>query len=904
MSVLSSDRNLLIGVLGLQMGLITESALLRALQSWVFRKSVALEEILLEQQAFNVESCQFLRGIAEQYLKLNADDAAAGLASLSSTGPVRRHLEEIGDSDLDLTLSRVDQLRSGKRSRAESARDAQLPVSQPTSERFRVLRPHAKGGLGVVSIAEDRELHREVAMKEIQPEQAWDASSRTRFLLEAEITGRLEHPGIVPVYSMGTTSSGTPFYVMRFIRGDSLKEAIASFHDNSSRISAHERRMALRMLVRRLVDVCNAIEYAHSRGVLHRDLKPGNIMLGKYGETLVVDWGLARTGVRPATEPSPEEPTYVPLSSDVSSETRMGSVVGTLAYMSPEQAEGRLDLLGPPADVYGLGATLYCLLTGRQPIPRQEQEEMLRLVREGLIPPPRSINPEIPRALEAICRAAMAKDISKRYASAAALAADLELWLADEPVSVFPEPLIDRIARFAKRHRTAVASAAGVVVTAALVLGITNRTIRKQNTMLETARAGLETQKNTAVQNLSEARGLAVLLLDMAEERLSGSAFGPQDAVRMRVDSTEAAFRTFQDLHQSNPDDLTTLFEYARTARTSGNLLRSTGNFAAAAERYQLALDLMAKMPAVDQSRAMRLFLSELNREFGTLWRAQGKLTQAQAELETAHRLATAEFNQDPTDLRAIRVLAAAELELSGCCMELLQLEKSLELNESGLQHIEIAAKSDAPTGQDTIVRLLLMAKRILLLSELSRFDALPGVSASSISIARELQQKSPGDINVILGYARILTWSAEGTVRAPDVTDATIQESLADVQEVIKVLKTAIQTSGNSAGAIASLADALRVRGLIQARSNQLKEADASLTEAVGYAKALIQALDWSEFHELAAKILIQQSRNKTAAGDDAAAETLRDEAKKTIQRATELSPESLWVRKIQAGL
>lgn len=903
MSVVSSDRNLLIGVLGLQMGLITESALLRALQSWVFRKSVGLEEILLEQQAFNVESCLFLKGIAEQYLKLNGDDAAAGLASLSSTGPVRRQLREIGDSDLDLTLSRVDQLRSGNRSRVESVGDAQSPVALPTSERFRVLRPHARGGLGMISIAEDRELGREVAMKEIQPEQAWDASSRSRFMLEAEITGRLEHPGIVPVYSMGTTTSGTPFYVMRFIRGDSLKEAIAAYHDKSRQTSAQERRMALRMLVRRLVDVCNAIEYAHSRGVLHRDLKPGNIMLGRYGETLVVDWGLARTGVRPAHEPSPEEPTYVPLSSDVSSETRMGSVIGTLAYMSPEQASGRLDLLGPAADVYGLGATLYCLLTGRQPVPRQEQEEMLRLVREGLIPPPRTINPEIPRALEAICRAAMAKDISKRYASAALLAADLELWLADEPVSVFCEPLIDRITRFAKRHRTAVASAAGVVVTAALVLGIANRTIRKQNSQLETARAGLETQKNTAIENLSEARSLAVLLLDLAEERLSGSAFGPQDAVRMRLDSTEAAFRTFTDLHRSNPDDLTTLFEYARTARTSGNLLRSTGNFDPAVERYQLALDLMAKVSADARSRPMRLFLSELHRERGTLLKARGKLTQALVELEAALQLATAEFSQEPTDLKGTRVLAAAELELSGCYMELMRLEEALALNESGLLHIEVAANSDAPAGQDTIVRLLLMAKRILLLTELSRFEELAGVSDSSISTARELQQKSPGDINFLLGYARILTWSAEGALRAPAATDATLRKSLNDVQEVIKVLKSALQKSGNSASAIASLADALRVRGLIQAQQNQLQESDASLIEAVGYAKALIAALDWSEFHEMAAQILIQQSRNKTAAGDATAADVLRKEAKDRIRRALELSPENLWLKRISDG-
>ena len=144
-------------------------------------------------------------------------------------------------------------------------------------------------------MALDAELNREVALKQILDHHADDPNSRMRFVLEAEITGGLEHPGIVPVYGLGNYGDGRPYYAMRFVRGDSLKETIAAFHaDESLKNDPGRRSLALRKLLRRFVDVCNAIDYAHTRGVLHRDIKPANVIVGKHGETLVVDWGLAK----------------------------------------------------------------------------------------------------------------------------------------------------------------------------------------------------------------------------------------------------------------------------------------------------------------------------------------------------------------------------------------------------------------------------------------------------------------------------------------------------------------------------------------------------------------------------------------------------------------------------------
>jgi serine/threonine-protein kinase len=545
----AADRNLLLGILALQMDFVSRDALIAAMHAWALDKAKPLGLILCERGALTAAERAPLEALVDRHLARHDHDPDKSLAALRPSPEVCADLGSIPGSEL---LSALSPTPDGP---PTVSVEASPPLS--TDGRYQRLRPHARGGLGEVWVAADRELEREVALKEIQEQHAAQADNRARFLLEARVTGGLEHPGIVPVYGLGHHPDGRPYYAMRLIKGDSLRRAIEGFYQTNWHGKPGEKALAFRNLLGRFIDVCDAVEYAHSRGVLHRDLKPGNVMLGKYGETLVVDWGLAKVTGRADVEATEGGLT---VSSGDSGLTQAGKALGTPAYMSPEQAAGRLDELGPRSDVYSLGATLYTLLTNQTPFPQGEIGDVLSRVERGDFPAPRQVNKEVPRPLEAVCLKAMARDSRERYGSPRSLAGDVEHWLADEPVSAYREPWAGRARRWLKRYRAAAIGAVAVLVVAAASLAVATALLSAKNDELTRANSNEQAAKLQEQVAREQAQKNFQMAFQAVEDYLTGVAdndrLREKDLEPLRKDlmrSAQAFYRRFAEQERDSP---------------------------------------------------------------------------------------------------------------------------------------------------------------------------------------------------------------------------------------------------------------------------------------------------------------------------------------------------------------
>ena len=349
-------------------------------------------------------------------------------------------------------------------------------------DRYEQVTEHARGGLGRVVRAVDRRLGRTVAVKELLRH---DASNEARFLREAMITARLEHPGIVPVHEAGRWPNGDPYYVMKLVEGRTLKELIAEATMLRSRLG----------LLAHVIAVADAVGYAHSQGVIHRDLKPSNVIVGEFGETIVVDWGLARDRKRDLPEPGDDVLTAA--GSGIS--TVSGKVVGTPAYMSPEQARG--GVVDERADVYALGAVLYEVLAGSPPHADATPQAVLDRVIAGPPRPLAMVVPSVPVELATIVRKAMARDPDARYPNAIALAEDLRRFTTGQLVSAHSYSTWALLRKKLARHRGVVA----VAVASTIMLGAVGVT---------------SVRRVIAERNIARSeRGLAELALTSAEKR-------------------------------------------------------------------------------------------------------------------------------------------------------------------------------------------------------------------------------------------------------------------------------------------------------------------------------------------------------------------------------------------------
>jgi len=303
-------------------------------------------------------------------------------------------------ADAELTVLRVDTPTPAPTRSSDSPPADARPGDAGLETRYVFTGVHAAGGIGRVWLARDRQLDREVAIKELFPENAGNARVAARFIREAQLTGQLEHPGIVPVYELDRgAGANRPFYAMKFVRGRTLTSAVDAYHSKRAQGTADSLEFVA--LLTAFAAVSNTIAYAHSRGVIHRDLKGDNVILGDFGEVIVLDWGLAKIvgqseGKKTVgSDPPPDLKQNPGL-------TIQGEVVGTPAYMAPEQAEGRLDQIDFRTDIYGLGAILYEILSGQPPFTGSTTLEVLQEVIRGSPAPPRDFWPEVPLGLEEI----------------------------------------------------------------------------------------------------------------------------------------------------------------------------------------------------------------------------------------------------------------------------------------------------------------------------------------------------------------------------------------------------------------------------------------------------------------------------------------------------------------------
>ena len=336
-------------------------------------------------------------------------------------------------------------------------------------KRYVKTRRQGKGGLGQVWEAYDRNLKRFVAIKEPNAEVAHNPEVAERLAREARLTAGLSHPAIISVHELRAEQEGAlPFYVMPLVQGRTFREHIADYHRQAGNGNRRIRRVEWNKLLATFIQVCEAIAFAHERHIWHCDLKPDNIILGTFGETIVLDWGLAKEATRGSIAREPQRD-LAPASSrpgdtDIPTWTRTNNVEGTPHYMAREQALGRTE---SGSDIFGLGAILFEVLTGQPPYQRQSLENSrhwMKRVREVDFPQPRSIDRGISPALEAICLKAMEVQPDNRYGNATELANDIRRWQADEPVSVYRERPWQRVARGVRRHVAATIATAVILI--------------------------------------------------------------------------------------------------------------------------------------------------------------------------------------------------------------------------------------------------------------------------------------------------------------------------------------------------------------------------------------------------------------------------------------------------------
>lgn len=801
------NRDLLFAALAARTSFVDRETLKQSLASWESDQSIPLEERLVESGDVSESTRQVLSAVVDEHLRMHGEQLDEHLATMIYQPNLASEFEQAKDATIKNYLSQVippemTRVMPGAKKAALDAEKRYEDVANVAFDaeygRFRLQKALAKGGIGEIYRARDLELSRDVALKRIQNRHASEPFFRDRFMLEAEVTGALEHPNIVPVYGLGVDSAGQPYYAMRLIEGKSLAQHVAELYgfkvDDShhaetqgadqqavgdetrtpdalkqeTKVDSNAREPSaaqassqlphngngklspdydsrLRRLLNRFVQVCQAIHYAHSRGILHRDIKPDNVMLGPYGETLVLDWGLAKVMDDKASKKIDVDSTnrkLTPESSTESTPTLDGTLVGTVAYMSPEQSLGWHDSLGPASDVYSLGATLYTILVGRPSVTETDLNECLMMLQSGEIDDPRHLNRQIPPALSAICRKAMAKTPSQRYPSALALADDLEAYLSDEPVTAFQDPLLARAGRWARKHRS---TATGIGVATLLILVslsiglmMMSASRKKEERLKEEAIA----ERNRAKEYFELARGSVDTYLNRItdDEELASADLQP-----LRVRLLETALEFYQQLADQEDDPLITV-DRANALHRLGVIKDELGQFDEAKDYYEESLRLWRSFPEKVQSAPEGQFaISQSLANLALCYDEENDLEKRDALLKETEQILRAVCKEEPDNVEYLRGLGNVANNRGAMMIAGDDVAESARLLEESIDLRAKVVDSEEATLYDAALLMETFANLYVLHSRGGEFDK----AASVLKRAEELAtQYTNGDLD------------------------------------------------------------------------------------------------------------------------------------------------------------